>query len=79
MDLYLYAEGGVAPASFDYFMDTDGVLLNTRHQTARGRGIIMIVLKKGEKVPTREQAKSIALIKAINPTWRVTSYFQERR
>jgi hypothetical protein len=36
----------------------------------------MIVLKRGEKLPTKEQAKSIALIKAINPTWRVTTYFQ---
>lgn len=79
MDLYLYAEGGVVPAIYDYDMQTDGVLTNTKHQTARGRGIIMIVLKRGESVPTKEQAKSIALIKAINPTWRVTTYYQGKR
>lgn len=79
MDLYLYVEGGVVPAVYDYDMQTDGVLANTRHQTARGRGIIMIVLKRGESVPTKEQAKSIALIKAINPNWRVTNYFQVKR
>jgi hypothetical protein len=35
MDLYLYAEGGVVPAVYDYDMQADGVLVNTKHQTAR--------------------------------------------
>ena len=78
MNLYLYAVGGVAPAVYDYDMQTDGVLVNTKHRTARGNGIILIVLKRGEKVPTKEQAKSIALIKAINPLWRVTAYFPSK-
>jgi len=68
----------VAPAVYDYDMQTDGVLVNTKHRTARGNGIILIVLKRGEKVPTKEQAKSIALIKAINPLWRVTAYFPSK-
>lgn len=79
MNLYLYVEGRIVPAVYDYDMQTDGVLVNTKHQTARGNGIIMVVLKRGEKVPTREQAKSIALIRAINPLWRVTTFFPENR
>lgn len=76
MDVFLYAEGGVVPASYDYDLDADGVLADCKRQTSRAKGMIMIVLKLGDKVPTFEQKKTINNIKTLNPAWRLKTFYQ---
>jgi hypothetical protein len=76
LDVYLYAEGGVLPAQYDYDLGTDGVLADSKRQNTRAKGIIMIVLKRGDKLPTAEQKKAISNIKTLNPTWRLKTFYQ---
>ena len=76
MDVHLYLEGEVVPVAFDYKMDLEGVLYPSETPLVRNRGTILIVLDKGDRVPTRGQLRTIATIRTINPNWNLRFFFQ---
>jgi hypothetical protein len=77
MKVNFYLRGEVVPVAYDYEMDLDGVLVPSNTPIVRNRGTILIVLERGERVPTRGQLKTIATIRTINPNWELVWFFQK--
>jgi hypothetical protein len=59
--------------AYDYTLDLDGVLAPSNSPIVRNRGVIPVVLERGEKVPTKGQQRAIATIRTINPGWELAS------
>jgi hypothetical protein len=77
MHLKIYLQGDLIPACYDYDMDLRGILVPSPRPIVRNKGLCLVVLCRGVKVPTAQQRKTIRTIKTVNrkrcpdPTFRI--------